>query len=86
MAKYTNTVTLAAAATWQELSALANVHISAPGGIEIAAADAVADLAGQAGHPASYKDHRIMSFSGLGTKKVFARGPLGAKVIVTAYA
>jgi len=86
MAKYTNTVTLAAANTWQELSALANVHISAPYGIQIGVADAVADLAAQAGHVVSAKEHKPMSFTGLGTKKVFAYGPIGAKIVVTAYA
>jgi hypothetical protein len=88
VAKYTNTVTLAVANTWQELSALANVSISganAPG-IQIAVADAVGDLAGQDGNTVSQKDGRIVQFNGLGTKKVFARGPAGRKLIVTAYA
>lgn len=89
MAKYTNTVTLAAADTWQELSALANVIISgadAPG-IQIAVADAVGDLAAQDGHSiGQVAGKRPIQFTGLGTKKVFARGPKDRKLIVTAYA
>ena len=88
MAKYTNTVTLAVADTWQELSALANVIISganAPG-IQIAVADAVGDLAGQDGNYVSQRDLEPFKLTGLGTKKVFARGPAGRKLTVTAYA